>query len=156
MSEMGPPIIAVSDPGTQEEGTFQSSHDQLTFYLKRWIPTGVTTNPSIAPRAQLVFAHGFIEHYGRYDNIFKLFAQDNIAITAFDQRGFGQTWTKHPDPKKAHGNTTWKQQFEDIEDLIRLEKSRLDEKFGKDKVPIFLIGHSMVRPFFFTRKPYLS
>lgn len=77
-------------------------------------------------------------------NLFPLFAQANIGVTAFDQRGYGETWSKHPNPNTAHGNTTWKQQFQDVEDLIRLERTRLDEKYGKDKVPIYLLGHSMV------------
>jgi acylglycerol lipase len=144
MVALGPPVLAVNDPGTSEEGTFESSHDKLTLYLKRWIPSGVSASPSKAPRAAIVFCHGFIEYYGRYENIFKLFAQANILVTAFDQRGFGLSWTKHATPKKAHGNTTWKQQFEDVEDLIKVERSKLDEQFGKDKVPIFLMGHSMV------------
>lgn len=141
MNILSAPLIAVTDPGTAEEGTFQSSKDNLTFYLKRWLPT---QSASIPPRANVVFVHGFIEHYGRYDNIFPVFAQSNISVTAFDQRGFGRTWTKHENPKKAHGNTTWKQQLEDIEDLVKLERTRLDEKYGKDKVPIYLMGHSMV------------
>jgi hypothetical protein len=140
---LGPPAIACQDPGTAEEGTFKSSKDDLTLYLKRWFPTGVTTS-STPPRALVILIHGYLEHYGRYENIFPLYAQANIAVTAFDQRGHGKTWTMHPTPKKAKGNFTWPQQFQDVEDLIRLERKRLDEQFGKDKVPIYLLGHSMV------------
>lgn len=143
MTALSPPVLPVTNPGTAEEGTFKSTHDDTTFYLKRWQPTSASNNAT-PPRALIILCHGFIEHYGRYNNIFPLFAQANIAVTAFDQRGFGLTWTKAPNPKKAHGNTTWKQQFEDIEDIIRLEKTRVDEKYGKDKLPIFLMGHSMV------------
>ena len=155
MTALGPPVLPVTDPGTTEEGTFQSSHDDLTLYLKRWLPTGTTTSAT-PPRAQVVFVHGFIEHYGRYDNIFSLFAQANIAVTAFDQRGFGRTWQKHPTPTKAHGNTTWKQQFEDIADLVRLERARIDEQFGKDTVPLFFLGHSMVSARWACRQRVLS
>lgn len=88
---------------------------------------------------------GFIEHRARYINLFPLFAQANIGITAFDQRGYGETWTKHPTPNKAHGNTTWNQQFQDVEDLVRIERKRLDDKYGAStQVPIYLMGHSMV------------
>lgn len=140
---LGPPELPVIDPGYCEEASFTSSKDDLVLYLKRWIPTKAIS-PSEPPRALVAFCHGFIEHYGRYENIFKLFAQANIAVTAFDQRGFGRTWSKAPNPNKAHGNTTWKQQFKDIEDFIRLERARTDAKYGKDRVPIYLMGHSMV------------
>jgi alpha-beta hydrolase superfamily lysophospholipase len=144
MAALGPPVLPVSDPGTFEEDTFESSKDKLQLYLKRWLPSGVNASPPTPPRAAIVFLHGFIEHYGRYDNVFKPFAQANIQVTAFDQRGFGRSWKKNANPKKAHGNTTWKQQFEDAEDMIRLERSRLDQKYEKDKVPLYLMGHSMV------------
>jgi acylglycerol lipase len=149
-STLSPPVIPVTDPGTAAEDTFKSSKDDLTLYLKRWTPTTATTS-STPPRALIVFVHGFLEYYARYDNIFPLFAQSNIAVTAFDQRGFGKSWTQHSTPKKAHGNTTWKQQFEDVEDLIRLERGRLDAEYGKDKVPIYVMGHSMVSVDYYQR-----
>ncbi|UZJ56489.1 hypothetical protein CBS101457_005809 [Exobasidium rhododendri] len=155
MTTLSPPVIPVTDPGTSTEDTFTSSKDGLTLYLKRWQPTTASTSSS-PPRAAIVFAHGFLEYYARYNNIFPLFAQSNISVVAFDQRGFGKTWTQHATPKKVHGNTTWKQQFEDLADMIRLEKSRLDQTYGKDKVPMYLMGHSMgggIAYAFFTRQP---
>lgn len=47
-----PQEIAVSDPGTQEEGTFSSSHDNLTLYLTRYFPSSADTQ---APIAHLIF-----------------------------------------------------------------------------------------------------
>lgn len=160
------PDVKVQDPGTRQDDTFQSSKDNLTLYLFRYLPSKAATE---APRAHVIFSQyvvlgrlqsiactslpisffritfsGFIEHTGRYHHLFPLFAQSNISVTGYDLRGYGQTWAKHATPKKAHGNTSWKQQFEDLEDLIRLERKRLDDAYGKDKVPIFLMGHSMV------------
>lgn len=137
---LGPPAVKVEDPGTREDGTFKSSKDNLDLYYFRYLPSTASTT---APRAHLIFSHGFIEHSGRYFNIFPLFPQANISVTAYDLRGYGWTWSKHPTPKKAHGNTTWKQQFEDLEDLVRLERKRLDGQYGVNKVPIYLMGHSM-------------
>ncbi|PWN86578.1 alpha/beta-hydrolase [Acaromyces ingoldii] len=135
-----PPTVNVADPGTAEETKFQSSHDGLEFRTRKWLPSTIASKP---PRAAVVFVHGFIEHVGRYNHVFPSFAQANIYVVAFDQRGFGETWSKHKEAKKQHGNTTWKQQFEDLADLIKLQRKELDDKFGKDVVPIFLMGHSM-------------
>lgn len=134
------PEIKVEDPGKREDGTFESSKDQTKLYYFRYLPSTSQTKP---PLAQIIFTHGYAEHSGRYFNLFPLFAQANISITGYDLRGYGLSWTKHQNPKKAHGDTSWKQQFEDLEDLIRLERERLDKQYGKDKVPIYLMGHSM-------------
>jgi acylglycerol lipase len=43
------------------------------------------------PKACLLFCHGFIEHIGRYSDIFPTYAQRGISVACFDQRGFGKT-----------------------------------------------------------------
>lgn len=51
----------------------------------------VNTYPADEPIACMVFCHGFIEHIGRYTEIFPLYAQKGISVLAYDQRGFGKT-----------------------------------------------------------------
>lgn len=149
--KVSPPTLQIDNPGTRQDGTFKSTKDDSTLYYFRYLPTNAESE---APLAHIIFTHGYAEHSGRYFYNFPLFAQANISLTGYDLRGYGLSWKKHPNPKKAHGDTSRKQQFEDLEDLIKLERKRLDEKYGNDRVPIYLMGHSMgggITFAFFTR-----
>ena len=110
--------------------------DEVIFYTKRWIPVPTST-PTASPRALIIFIHGFAEHIERYNHVWPQFAERNIEVYGFDQRGFGQSGP-------AHGDTTLGRQLQDIEFAIQQERMRLDGLWGDGIVPIYLYGHSMV------------
>ena len=61
---------------------------------------------------------------------------------AFDQRGFGKTAQKKENGGgKGYAKTSWKEQLEDIEWAVKHGR----ELEGCKDIPVFLLGHSMVR-----------
>ncbi|KAG6920036.1 hypothetical protein DXG01_010104 [Tephrocybe rancida] len=110
-----------------------SGPKQTQFYTR-------TYTPSNAPRAALVFIHGFAEHIGRYTHFHPLLAQHDIAIFALDQRGFGKTALDaegHKSKDSAYGKTSWPEQMTDIAWAVEHVKKEFSG------VPTFLMGHSM-------------
>lgn len=98
--------------------------------------------PSTAPKALLVTVHGFNEHIGRFTHVHPSYAQRGIAVFAYDQRGFGLTVQKKENGAgKKYAQTSWKEQLEDIEWAIK-EARKLP---GCTSIPVFIMGHSMVR-----------
>lgn len=93
-----------------------------------------------SPKAVLVFVHGFAEHIGRYGHIHPRFAEAGITVFAFDQRGFGKTAldNEHKSKNSKYGQTSWPDQFLDIEWAIKHAK----ETYAAN-LPIFIMGHSM-------------
>lgn len=80
------------------------------------------------PRAHLVFVHGYAEHAGRYDTFGKRLNDKNISLTAYDQRGFGQ----------SDGLIAYIARFDhlinDLEEVLSTIHS---------DSPLFIMGHSM-------------
>lgn len=124
---------------------------QLTsFYTRLYLPSSsstseVTSTPSTRPKAALIFVHGFIEHIGRYEHLHTYFAEHDIAVFAFDQRGFGKTALdkEHKSSGSSFAKTSGKDQLSDAEWAILHTKEEM-EKRGWDGVKLFLMGHSMV------------
>jgi acylglycerol lipase len=111
-------------------------HKSTSFYSHTYYPP--TGSPT---RAALVFVHGFAEHVGRYEYVHKRWADRGFFVLAFDQRGFGRTAL---DEKKSrsqvYGQTNDADQILDIEWALRAAQG------ANPTVPLFLMGHSMVRP----------
>jgi len=106
------------------------------FYTRTYEPT---PNPA---RAAIVFIHGFAEHIGRYTHFHPLLAARGVAVFAFDQRGFGLTAQDKKGNKSkdsTYGKTCWQDQMRDIEWAINHTQKLFEG------VPVFLMGHSMVR-----------
>lgn len=122
----------VSDHGPKVETKTVLWHDGVEFFTKRWLPA-----LSIKPRALVIFLHGFAEHIQRYDNVCELFAAKDLEIFGYDQRGFGKSGPHF-------GDTTIEQQMADLDYAIHEERKRLENLYGKNKIPIYLYGHSMV------------
>ena len=123
------------------------------FYTRLW--------PAHAPKALLVFVHGFAEHIGRsaaaasavrrptslkphrrYEHVFPAWVQRGFSVFAFDQRGFGLTAMgdrAHVSKESKYGKTSWDAQFRDIEWWLKYVRDQFPG------VPVFLMGHSMVR-----------
>jgi len=118
-----------------------------TTFAEAWVEGPKTTSfytrtyEATAPqKAHIVFAHGFAEHVGRYEQAFPVYASKGISVFAYDQRGFGRTAldTEHKSPSSSWGVTSWRDQQEDISFFILRERERLGPQ-----VPIVLMGHSM-------------
>ncbi|SGY25833.1 BQ5605_C018g08672 [Microbotryum silenes-dioicae] len=111
----------------------------LSFFTKTWTPPQGT-----ATVATVCFVHGlsflassarFVEHLRRYDHVFDRFAQQGLAVFAYDQRGFGQTAVDLGGNNQ--GVTSWPQQLADLTFFVDHAS-----KLNPDK-PLFLYGHSM-------------
>ena len=111
--------------------------DGLNFYTRTYLPADRPT-----PRAALLFVHGFAEHIGRYAWAHGAAAARGVAVFAFDGRGFGQTALgerARVSRASRYGKTSWAEQLRDIEWWARHVRERFPG------VPVFLMGHSMVR-----------
>lgn len=112
-----------------------------------------TYTPPAAPKAVVVFLHGFGEHIGRYTHFHPLFPEHGIAVLSFDQRGFGRTALDaegHKSKSSAYGKTSWVEQMEDIAWAIGYAKGEFPG------VPTFLMGHSMVSTLAFLQNTQLN
>ncbi|KAG2358101.1 Alpha/Beta hydrolase protein [Suillus spraguei] len=105
---------------------------QTQFYTR-------TYRPASTAKAVVVFIHGFTEHIARYEHVFPTWSTRDIAVFAYDQRGFGRTALDMENKSKdsSYAKTSWKEQLQDIEWAINHAKS----VFGS--IPVFLSGHSM-------------
>lgn len=119
-----------------------------SFYTRLYLPSSssdVTSTLPTRPKAAIIFVHGFVEHIGRYPHLHTHFAENGIAVFAFDQRGFGKTALDmdHKSSDSSFGKTSGKDQLIDVEWAITSTKEEM-EKRGWDGVKLFLMGHSMV------------
>jgi acylglycerol lipase len=93
-------------------------------YFRSW-------SPDSAARAQVVIAHGYAEHSGRYAHVAAALNEAGLAVWALDHRGHG-----HSEGERANIESVWAA-VSDLDlfiDLVR-NSNRAD--------PLFLIGHSM-------------
>ena len=121
-------------------------------FTEAWLPGPdgtqfyTRTYPSVPnpPRAVLVFVHGFAEHAGRYVWAHGEYAARGVTVFAYDQRGFGRTALDkaHKSAGSGYGRTSARAQLGDIEWWVRHVKREYAD------VPVFLMGHSMVRVIF--------
>ncbi|KAF9417885.1 hypothetical protein BGZ94_009832 [Podila epigama] len=99
----------------------KDGHDIFT---KTWYPAG-------KPVASIVFIHGLGEHCVRYDHVFEEFNKAGFQVSAYDQRGFGETGKK----SKTLGSTGgYAKAIPDITEA--LERGKIEG------FPLFLMGHS--------------
>lgn len=106
-----------------------------SFYTRTYHP------PSGFPTGVVVFIHGFTEHVARYEYVHRRWADRGFVVFTFDQRGFGRTAL---DPKKSssavYGRTGDADQIADVAWALSVAQE------SNPTVPLFLMGHSMVRP----------
>ncbi|KAG8925307.1 hypothetical protein FRC03_011675 [Tulasnella sp. 419] len=95
---------------------------------------------SATPKALVVWVHGFQEHIARYDHVFNLWASKGIAVSSFDQRGWGRTVEDATERSKdsAYGRTSRPQQIRDLDFFLKRAIASVPEG-----TPVFLCGHSM-------------
>jgi alpha-beta hydrolase superfamily lysophospholipase len=97
--------------------------DGLRLYLRRHELTNA--------RGEILIAHGFGEHSGRYGALTDHLVHNNYSVTAYDHRGHGLS-----DGLPGHVES-FGEYDEDLAKLIRSVRSRSQTK------SLFLIGHSM-------------
>lgn len=88
--------------------------------VRRWEPDEA--------RAELVLCHGIAEHSGRYEHVGERLAARGIAVTAYDQVGFGG----------SGGRRAWVDAWSDVLDQIQAHVERARQT-GR---PVILLGHS--------------
>jgi acylglycerol lipase len=93
-------------------------------FAQSWLPEG-------HPRDQVVIAHGYAEHSGRYEHVAEFLNREGFAVHALDHHGHG----------RSEGATAvierFAQAIADIDALV--EKVRADS----GQATVKLIGHSM-------------
>lgn len=89
--------------------------------VRRWVPDAT-------PRAEVVLCHGIAEHSGRYEAVGDRLAGAGLAVTAYDQIGFGA----------SGGPRAWVEAWSDVLDQIQrhVEAARATGR------PVVLLGHS--------------
>lgn len=97
--------------------------DGLRLYLRRHEPANA--------RAEILIAHGFGEHSGRYGALADHLVSHNYSVTAYDHRGHGLS-----DGLPGHVES-FSEYDEDLAKLVSSVRSRSQAKH------LFLIGHSM-------------
>jgi len=102
----------------------------------------VNTFPAEDPKASIIFCHGFIEHIGRYVDIFPLYAKRGISVVCFDQRGFGRTACdkEHNNGGMKYAMTSSLDQRRDLEHFYNTLEEILP---NSARLPRFIMGHSM-------------
>lgn len=115
----------ITETATTKVEWLNSSEPVVQLYSKTWIPSGEI-------KATVLFCHGMGEHIKRYDHMFEYFRENGIRVTAFDQRGFGETGTK----------SSSKGDCEDMETLVKDVKV-IDQQTRIDGIAHFIMGHSM-------------
>lgn len=116
----------------------------FSFYTRTYAPA------SGSPRGVVVFIHGFIEHVARYEHVHKRWADRGFVVFTFDQRGFGRTaLDSKKSPGSVYGRTGDTDQIPDIAWALHVAQE------ANPTVPLFLMGHSMVRHSDFLSLPTL-
>ena len=77
----------------------------------------------------MVLVHGIGEHSGRYEHVGAAFADADIDVFAYDQRGFGQTGGK-----RAHVDD-FTEFIDDLEPIVAEQRAA--------GLPLILMGHSL-------------
>lgn len=125
-----PTTFTMADANVKiEELTFKLQDDHPV-YMKKWTPA------TTAPLAKLVFIHGYDDHINRYFELFPTLAARGIAVTAWDQRGWGRT-VRNSSDRGLTGPTPLV-----IADIAHIVKSELADAEATS-TPLFVMGHSM-------------
>jgi len=117
-------VPALAEPQLHE--TLFVSFDGTELPLRVWQPTGGVS----AAEAIIIALHGFNDYSRFITKGAEFFSQRNIAVFAYDQRGFGQA----PSRGRWSSGETMGRDLKTLTDLIR---HRYPDP------PLFLLGHSM-------------
>lgn len=87
--------------------------------------------PVDRPRGQVVIAHGFAEHGGRYAHVAAALNSASLSVWAPDHRGHGRS-----EGERANIESVWSA-VADLDLFVDLVRSQAPDG------PLFLVGHSM-------------
>jgi len=129
LADCGPRFTPARDPGLAapqlNEASF-ISFDGTELPLRTWLPPGGMDTV----RFILIAVHGFNDYSNFIKKSALYFANHNIVIYAYDQRGFGNA------PVRGRWSST-RTMTMDLETLIRLMAQK------HPGLPVYLLGHSM-------------
>ena len=100
-----------------------STRDGVALPVRRWLPDG-------APKAVIIALHGFNDYGNAFADIGAFFAEHDVAVLAYDQRGFGAA----PHPAIWPGRDKLTGDFRDVLTATRA---------AFPGVPIHALGESM-------------
>ena len=129
LSGCAPDFTTPENPGLSEpqlQETSFISYDGTELPLRSWQPQGGVD----AARFILIAVHGFNDYSNFIKNSAHYFNKHQIAVYAYDQRGFGNA------PVKGKWSST-EAMTQDLKTLIRLIAQKHPDQ------PIYLLGHSM-------------
>ena len=107
----------------REEHYYTEGSGGTRLFIRKW-------NTDQDPKAHLLLIHGFSEHSGRYEEWAHKFVSHNIAVTAFDLRGHGESGG-------LRGHTpSFDHLLKDIDIVLENHKPA-------NKQPLFLYGQSL-------------
>ncbi|KAF9345852.1 hypothetical protein BGX26_002671 [Mortierella sp. AD094] len=110
---------------TTSKDEWVKAEDGHDIFTRTWYAVG-------DPIASVVFVHGFGEHIARYDHVFVEFNKAGFQVSAFDQRGAGETGKRSNSFGVSGG---YEKSIPDITEALKRGKI--------DGLPLFLMGHSM-------------
>ena len=105
------------------DGRFQGTAGHSIYY-QYWTPED-------APKAVVLLVHGAGEHSSRYRHVAELLTGKGFVVAALDHIGHGQS-----DGEYGH-----MEKFQHYLDTVEIFRRQVSWDF--DKVPMFLLGHSM-------------
>ena len=129
LSGCGPSFTKPGNPGLSKpelQETSFISYDGTELPLRSWLnPDGLD-----AARSIVIAVHGFNDYSKFIKNSAHYFNQHQIAVYAYDQRGFGNA------PAKGRWSST-EAMTQDLKTLISLTAQKHPD------LPIYILGHSM-------------
>ena len=113
---------------------FPVEHGKVSYYTAKdgqKLRVGEWGTELAQPKGKLVFNHGFTEHIGVFDNLFKRMVDNGYYVLALDQRGAGEQCQG-----KKYGITNETFVYEDLNGVIKeyLVKDNSIEQSKKDKL----------------------
>lgn len=122
-------------PPVRIERTAVPAPDGLPLFTQHFQPP-----PETPVRAHVLFVHGFIDHQATHAPFFHQLVSRGYALTAYDGRGFGQTWADGwPERRTTRpgrfGFTSGPEQLADLLAVLTHLTTRI-----APSLPLFLIG----------------
>lgn len=97
---------------------------------------------AVEARAAVLFIHGMLEYYGRYDAYASFLAENGIRFFAFDLRGHGLTTPDDANRGFFGAKDGTGQLMADVA-AVRVRMNEFLAGDGLSGLPVFLYGHSM-------------
>ena len=113
-------------------------HKEFSFKTKdNFQLEGFVWEHNTTKKATLVICHGMAEHILRYDEFASFLALQGYVVVGYDQRGHGRTLKNPEDIGYMSDDDHFMQLVNDLSEIVNYSKSL------NDKLPIFILGHSM-------------